>query len=129
MVSDMTLRRLLPFAVLLLVAACALPAPVVVAPVPVAARLSQQALQVEMSNGSTCSAALTGAAPWRGDLPGCALAFAVTPTAAGSPIRMAFDAMLAALQAGALVTPMAAIALTDATGASYQFTSPVITDQ
>ena len=113
----MRLHRLAP---ILLIAACALPAPT-----PVGARLSQQALRVEMSNGTACTAPLHGPAPWSGDLPACALRYTVTTTADGSPIRLAFDAMIAALRAGNLVAPMADITLTDGAGRSHTFASPV----
>ena len=122
----MTLRRpavLIRTALLLLFAACA-----VAAPAPVGARLSQQALRVEMSNGTVCSAALTGDAPWSGDIAACGLTYLVTPTTAGHPIRLAFDAMIAALRAGNLVAPMADIAVTAADGRHYGFASPVTED-
>jgi hypothetical protein len=123
MISDMTLYRLFPVALPLMLMACAMQPPV-----PVAARLSQQALRVEMSDGALCSAALAGDAPWSGDVPACGLHYVVTPTAAGSPIRLAFDAMIAALRAGALVAPTADIVVTDSTGTSHAFTSPVVDD-
>ena len=121
--ETMAAQTMIRLCAVLLLAACALPAPV-----PVAARLSQQALKVDLSNGTVCSAPLQGAAPWEGDLPACALHFLVTPTAAGHPVRLAFDAMIAALRAGDLVAPMADITLTDAGGQSYHFASPVGTD-
>lgn len=122
MISDMMKHRLFLTAAPLVLLACA-----VQAPVPVAARLGQQTLQVELSTGSVCSAILTGDAPWRGDMAACGLGYAVVPTAQGNPIRLAFDAMIAALQAGALVAPMADITLTDAQGRTFAFASPVTT--
>lgn len=119
----MAAQTIIRLSAVLLLAACAVPAPV-----PVGARLSQQALRVELSNGTVCAAALAGSAPWSGDIPACGLAYVVTPTASGNPIRMAFDAMIVALQAGALVAPMAGIVVTDATGRSFAFTSPVAVD-
>ena len=118
--ETMAVQTMIRLCAVLLLAACALPAPV-----PVAARLSQQALKVDLSNGTACSAPLQGAAPWEGDLPACALHFLVTPTAAGHPVRLAFDAMIAALRAGNLVAPMADITLTDGAGRSHKFTSPI----
>ena len=126
MIFNMKLRRLAPLILIaasLLVSACALPAPA-----PVGARLSQQALRVEMSNGAVCSAALTGDAPWRGDLADCGLSYQVTPTTNGSPIRLAFDALIASARAGNLVAPLADIILTDGTGRPYSFASPIAVD-
>ena len=116
----MAVQTMIRLCAVLLLAACALPAPV-----PVAARLSQQALKVDLSNGTVCSAPLQGAAPWEGDLPACALHFLVTPTAAGHPVRLAFDAMIAALRAGNLGAPMADFTLTVGAGRSHKFTSPI----
>jgi len=120
MISDMKTVR---FAPLIVLAACALPPPV-----PVAARLSHQALKVEMSDGSACRAVLQGAAPWAGELPDCGLHYVVQPSVAGNPLRLAFDAMIAALQAGNLVAPMADISLVDGAGKTRAFASPVALD-
>ena len=96
--------------------------------IPEAASLSRAALSVRMNNGTTCRADLVGAAPWAGTMPACALTWRVTLTGADSPVRMAFDALLAAIKAGDLVAPMADIGLIDAAGRSYGFASPVPID-
>ena len=107
---------------LLAVAACG---PADFARKPVEARLGRAALEVLMSDGATCRAALVGDAPWAGTMGDCGLGFSVVPTGAGSPVRMAFDAMVAAIRAGDLVAPMADIVLTDARGRGFAFASPV----
>ena len=114
------------FAPLVLLAACTAAE---FAPHPAEARLGRAALTVVMTNGTSCRTDLVGPAPWSGSLPECGLGFSVTPTGQGSAIRLAFDQVIAAIRAGDLVAPMAAIRLTDAGGRIYDFTSPVSLDE
>ncbi len=98
-------------------------------PRPVAARLGGGALRVTMSDGRTCAADLVGTAPWSGALPDCGIArYLVTPSDGVNPLRLALEALAAAVRAGDLLSPLAAIALTDAAGRSFDFTSPVPVD-
>ena len=104
-------------------AGCSLAA---VAPQPVDTRLSRSALTVGLADGSMCRGDLAGVAPWVGTLPDCGLAYVVTPTAGGSPIRLGFEALVSAARLGDYVAPMAEIALTDQAGRVFAFASPVL---
>ena len=123
--------RLTRFAPLVLLAAAMLAACTAaeLAPHPAEARLGRAALTVMMTNGTSCRANLVGPAPWSGSLPECGLGFAVTPSGQGSAIRLAFDQFIAAIRAGDILAPMAAIRLTDAEGQTYDFSSPVPLDE
>lgn len=94
-------------------------------PQPAEARLGRASLAVVMTDGTTCRGDLAGPAPWQGQLAACGLAYRVTPQGGDSPVRLAFDAMIAAIRAGDLVAPMADIVLSDAAGRVFRFASPV----
>ncbi|EEW24424.1 hypothetical protein [Rhodobacter ferrooxidans] len=108
------MKHILPFALLLGLAACVGTGP----SRPAEVRLSASTLTVMMADGRRCDA------PWAagaGRMQDCGLDWQVVVDKP-NPLRRAFVDLSQAL--GLAVTPMARISLTDATGQTYGFTSP-----
>jgi hypothetical protein len=113
---------------LALVAACA---PLPRGPEPVAARLSQDALRLEMSDGRICTipraAAQERAGGWGARVEGCAgvaaVEVALTPVRPAS-LRGAFEGLVRALTLEGLFAPLAEVRVTSETGRVFDFASP-----
>lgn len=109
--------RILPFALLVTLAACAVPAPV-----PQAARLSAETLTVTLSDGTTCRTAWAA----EGRLDGCGPGYGYAVRVVENPnlLRQVAQGLFGALGAEGVLAPMAEVVLTDAAGGSWRFVSP-----
>lgn len=104
-----------------LLAACVAPA----APVPQAARLSQEVLTLTLSDGTVCRArwAEAGGA---GRLEPCGPGYGYSVRVVENPnlLRQLFTGLTGALGAEGHVPPMAEVVITDAMGRDHVFVSP-----
>ncbi len=95
------------------------------APVPQAARLTNDLLTVTLTDATVCRAdwAKAGGA---GHLDGCGLGYDYSVTVDQHPniLRQWMVELALALRADQAVPPLATVVLTDAAGKSYTFTSP-----
>lgn len=101
-----------------------------VPPRPEVARLSSQALVLEMSEGQRCrlpreAAAFDGPGGWGGPVVGCrgVARIEVVPRAAG-PLEMLAEAVFGVLTLEDLLAPPAEVRVTGTDGRLYRFASP-----
>ena len=110
----------------LLLAACAAG----VTPQPQAARLSADALTLQMSGGQNCrlpraQAAFDGPQGWGGPVQGCAgVARVEVALAPAIGLRAAVEGLFAALTLDGLIAPLAEVRVISDTGRVFLFASP-----
>ncbi len=115
------MRRFALSAVPLLLAACAA---VAATPAPREVRLSDEALTIQLSDGTTCRLKNWQARPeGRFESCGGGIGYAIAVEAKPNPLRRVLEEVNGAV-AGNLLAPMAQITLTDAAGRVHDFTSP-----
>ena len=107
---------------LMLLAGCAVPGAAVV---PQAARLSNEVLTVQLSDGTICRADWA-AAGGAGRLEPCGPGYdyAVRKVEDPNLLRQLFTGLTSALGAEGVVPPMAEVVVTDAAGQTFVFVSP-----
>lgn len=115
------MRIVLALPPMLMLAACVAPH----APVPQAARLSQEVLTLTLSNGTVCRAGWADAGG-AGRLEPCGPGYDYSVRVIESPniLRRLFTGLTGALGAEGHLPPMAEVVITDATGRDHVFVSP-----
>jgi hypothetical protein len=96
------------------------------APVPQAARLSNEVLTLTLSDGTTCRADWAAAGgTGRFDACGPGFGYAVNVVENPNLLRQLFTGLTEALGAEGSVSPMAEVVITDAMGRDHVFVSPL----